>query len=252
MGEDPHYCDSLYCSEDYYSAEQLGVKLSMAIGEDGYLIGGDHWVVGQDFALDWDYSVKEIRDITDSTAVVELNIHNFEDTRVRLDLVYERDNWFVDEFHIFYDNERGKHMTSEKAQIKRYIKNAKATLEKGKNLTGYWGWMDDDTPELLLRLEMTDEGVVVTECNVYRLHSFDHLQATFDGEWLCIYEDSVDSILEPSDKCFELKLRFDENGDLEGPYRIKHPHSDGLQRGFITLRKGYFKYSDKAGSKKSD
>lgn len=249
MGEDSHYCGSLYCSEDFFSAEQLGVKLSMAIGEDGYLIGSDHWIVGQDYTEDWDYSIKEVRDITDTTAVVELNIHNFEDHRVQLDFVYERDNWFVDEFHFFYDNERDKRVTSEKAEIKRYIKNAKATLVKGKNLTGYWGWMDDDTPELLLGLEMTDEGVVVTECNVYRLHSFDHLQATFDGEWLCI-NNSFDSTPDSSEKWVNLRLRFDENSDLEGPYRIKHPHSNGLQRGFITLRKGYFKYRDEAKEKR--
>lgn len=242
--------DSLYCSTDYNTLQKEGIQLSLMTGFDGYFLGYDHWIIGQDYALDWNYQIKDVLNITDSTAVAELLVKNFEENRVALDLVYERGNWFIDDFHFSEFHKNTKEGYSERAEMLRIMDYYKVYLiEPGfpivemKKLEGSWGWVGDDVPELLLHLKLNNNELEVTECNVYRLYGFDHACATFDGETLSVFE-NYSSNINASDIWLELHLKLNEVGDLTGSYRIKHPLSKGLKKGDITLRKDYFKYRD--------
>ena len=116
--------------------------------------------------------------------------------------------------------------------------------EKVKDLVGYWGWVGDDCPELLLRLEMTDKGLEVTECNIYRMYGFDKATATFNGTDLTVYEQDYDEEAMIANREFHFDAHFDKNGDLTGDCYIKHPLAKEDYEGPLTLRKDYFKYSD--------
>ena len=89
------------CSERYMALYNKARQISE---EDGTLfIDSDHWVAGQDVDEEWSYELMSISNITDSTAQATMNIHNFSDQNVVLDLVFERGTWFVDNFHFFFE-----------------------------------------------------------------------------------------------------------------------------------------------------
>lgn len=89
------------CSERYMALFNKALQLSE---EDGTLfIDSDHWVAGQDVDEEWSYELMSLDNITDSTAQATMNIHNFSDQKVVLDLVFERGTWFVDNFHFFFE-----------------------------------------------------------------------------------------------------------------------------------------------------
>ena len=93
--------DSRFCSASYLLLDAQAEKLG---GEMGHLCRDyDHWVVGQDTDPQWGYKIKEIKNITDSTAEVDLIVRNFKNRHVALTLVYERGDWYVDDFHISFD-----------------------------------------------------------------------------------------------------------------------------------------------------
>lgn len=116
--------------------------------------------------------------------------------------------------------------------------------EKAKELVGYWGWVGDEGPELLLRLEMTDEGLEVSECNIYRLYGFDNATASFDGTELTVNELAYDEVAKDTTQEFYFHAHLDSNGELTGNCRIKHPAADKDYEGPLTLRKDYFKYDE--------
>ena len=124
--------------------------------------------------------------------------------------------------------------------------------EKAKALVGYWGWVGDGCPELLLRLEMTDKGLEVTECNIYRLYGFDKATATFNGTDLAVSELDYDEETQELNHEFRFDAHLDKNGDLTGDCRIKHPIASRNYVGPLTLRKDYFKYRDGAKGNLSD
>lgn len=113
-------------------------------------------------------------------------------------------------------------------------------------LVGYWGWVGDDGPELLLRLEMADSGLVVTECNIYRLYGFDNATASFDGKTLSVCEPGRDETSREVTREFRFDACLDSRGDLTGVCRVVHPLASGVYEGPLTLRKDYFKYRDAA------
>lgn len=63
--------------------------------------------------------------VNDSIATIELEIHNFSDQKVVLDLLYERGDWFVDDFHNFYQEDGVTYEMKEKDEICRFINNCK-------------------------------------------------------------------------------------------------------------------------------
>ena len=89
------------CSERYMA---LFNKAQQVSEEDGTMfIDSDHWIAGQDMDEEWRYELMSVTNITDSTAQATMNIHNYSDQKVVLDLVFERGTWFVDNFHFFFE-----------------------------------------------------------------------------------------------------------------------------------------------------
>ena len=89
------------CSERYLALYNKAKKISE---EDGTLfIDSDHWIAGQDMDEEWSYELMSVSNITDSTALATVNVHNYGDQKVVLDLVFERGTWVVDNFHFFFE-----------------------------------------------------------------------------------------------------------------------------------------------------
>jgi hypothetical protein len=196
--------------------------------------------MGQDRSPEWTYDTKKIENITDSTAEVEMDIRNFgKHNYVTLKLRYERGDWFVDDFVSYSGHETGEQNEySEVKTMEKFINDLREVHEKGRVFTGYWGWVYQDTPELLLRLVMTDQGLECTECTIYRLHSYHNVRTSFDGDYLYLEDFS-----EEAGK-IRLKLKLDDIGDLTGEAYVEHRYLKDSFEGTITLRKDFFYYRD--------
>lgn len=229
--------DSAFCSQRYYACLQQARQLSE---ETGFVfLDYDHWIMGQDRSPEWTYDIKKIGNITDSTAVVEMDIRNFgKHNTVTLELRYERGDWFVDDFVSYSNDETGDRSYSEVKEMEKFIKEQQEVNEKGRVFTGYWGWVYNDGPELLLRLVMTDKGLECTECTIYRLHSFHNVKTSFDGDYLYL-----DDLTEEDGK-IRLKLKIDDIGDLTGDAYVEHRYIRDIFEGTITLRRDFFYYRD--------
>ena len=237
----PFNRDSAYCSERYYALKKEALEICNETGD--ILYDYDYWVCGQDFSDDWSCKVAKVYEITDSTALVDLMIHNFNDKETTIALRFERDDWYIDDFTPESDD---------KEYLRETIRQGLKIREKAKSLVGYWGWVGDEGPELLLRLEMNGKGLEVTECNIYRLYGFDKATATFNGTYLTVDEMDYDEEANKVNHEFHFSAHLDKNGDLTGNCRIKHPLASRNYDGPLTLRKDYFKYRDGAKRNLSD
>ena len=94
--ENPFNRDSAYCSQRYYTLMQQASQVCEETGD--ILYDYDHWVCGQDFSDDWNCEVKSVYEVTDSTALVDLLIHNFCDHETTIALRFERNDWYIDDF----------------------------------------------------------------------------------------------------------------------------------------------------------
>lgn len=242
--KNPFNRDSAYCSERYYALMKEATQLCNETGD--ILYDYDYWVCGQDYSDDWSCKVAKVYEITDSAALVDLVIHNFSDTETTIALCFERNDWYIDDFSPSKDGD------DDKKYLRETIRRGLKIREKAKALVGYWGWVGDDGPELLLRLEMTDKGLEVTECNIYRLYGFDKTTVSFDGTNLSVYELDYDEENEELNHEFHFDAHLDKNGDLTGDCHIRHPIASRNYAGPLTLRKGYFKYRDGAKRNLSD
>ena len=92
----PFNRDSAYCSERYYALMKEALEICSETGD--ILYDYDYWVRGQDFSDDWSCRVTKVYEITDSTALVDLMIHNFDDIETTIALRFERDDWYIDDF----------------------------------------------------------------------------------------------------------------------------------------------------------
>ena len=111
--------DMRFCSAKYLSLDAHASKLSH---EMGYVYRDyDHWVVGQDIDQKWSYKIKDIKDIKEAEATVELTIHNFKNQHVILNLVYERGDWYVDNFHTSFSGKKPDEVDGEKADMLTFI-----------------------------------------------------------------------------------------------------------------------------------
>ena len=238
----PFNLDSAYCSERYYALMQEALEICGETGD--ILYDYDYWVRGQDIADDWSYKVVKVYNVTDSTALVDMVIHNFSDMENTIALRYECDDWYIDDFSPSDDGE------DDKAYLRRIIKEGKEAYEKAKTLAGDWGWVGEDCPELLLDMEMTDKGLRTKQCDVYRMYGFDHTTITFNGEHLTVNE-GADDELSPENQIL-LSLHLDQNGDLVGDCSINHRLACKNYNGPIRLRKGYFYYRDGVKKELSD
>ena len=114
-----HKDDDFGCSTYF---RQLSVKADSICEAQGYIwTDGDHWINGQDKDEEWWYKLQKLSQVTDSTAVAEMLIHNFEDATIFLHLVYERGDWYVDDFRFELFDGKKKHMLSEKKRTLEFL-----------------------------------------------------------------------------------------------------------------------------------
>ena len=109
--------DSIYCSTRYKALMKDALDLE---DEDDILLDYDHWTSSQD---DTNFTCKTVTvsNLTDSTAIAKVNEENVgRSYAVTLVLLFERNDWFVDDF-LF--NEDG---SSEKEYFKRFIEEKRA------------------------------------------------------------------------------------------------------------------------------
>ena len=240
----PFNLDSAYCSGRYYALMQEALEICDETGD--ILYDYDYWVCGQDISDDWSYKVAKVYQVTDSTALVDMIIHNFSDTEKTIALHFERDDWYIDDFN------PSPNGNDDKASLRSIIKQGKEAHEKAKTLAGDWGWVGENCPELLLDMEMTDKGLRAKQCDVYRMYGFDKTTITFDGEHLTVTEanEAADDELSPENQ-IRLFLHLDQNGDLVGDCSISHRLASKGYEGPIRLRKGYFFYRDGVKKKSS-
>ena len=89
--------DSLYYSEELYRLDNQIGDLEEELG--GPLIHDcDLWIHAQDFTSDLAFRVLRVKMDGNKKAYVTINIHCFgDDEEEVLTMVYERDNWFIDD-----------------------------------------------------------------------------------------------------------------------------------------------------------
>ena len=125
----PFNRDSAYCSERYYALMEEALEISNETGD--ILYDYDYWVCGQDWSEDWSCKVAKVYEITDSTALVDLNIHNFSDLKTTIALRFERDDWYIDDFSPSKDG------NDDKEYLRETIRQGLKIREKAKSLVGY-------------------------------------------------------------------------------------------------------------------
>ena len=127
----------------------------------------DYWVCGQDWSDDWSCKVAKVYEITDSTALVDLNIHNFSDIETTIALRFERDDWYIDDFSPSKDG------NDDKKYLRETIRQGMKIREKAKSLVGYWlGWRYG--PELLSGNERQRAGEVTSVTSIASMVSTRH------------------------------------------------------------------------------
>ena len=117
--KNPFNRDSAYCSERYYAMMQEALQL----------------------CNDWSCKVARIYEMTDSTALVDLDIHNFGDTQTTIALRFERNDWYIDDFSPSKDG------NDDKKYLRETIRQGLKIREQAKALVGYWGWVGNDSPD---------------------------------------------------------------------------------------------------------
>lgn len=121
--------DSLCCTESYLRLDAEAARLSQ--NRSQVYRDADHWAMGQDVSDDWSYQLQSVQLTTDSTASVKLNIHNFTDQEVWLDMRFERDDWYVDNFRMVYEGseyDEDGNVIPETEGIKEY--NERETIQE--------------------------------------------------------------------------------------------------------------------------
>jgi len=88
--------DEIYCSEDWNTTLKKALESQPDSDEIG-LFDYDYWITGQDFGNVSVSDVKVVK-LEGDDALVMLSMHNLGSvTKINLKMVYERDNWFIDD-----------------------------------------------------------------------------------------------------------------------------------------------------------
>lgn len=89
--------DSAYCTSRYNALMEQALD---CLEGDDILFDYDYWICGQDVSRDFRHQIEKVRDITDTTAVVELKVINSDNEHdVVLTLLFERGDWYIDDFN---------------------------------------------------------------------------------------------------------------------------------------------------------
>lgn len=88
--------DSIYYSKEFYHLDRMIGSIENQLGEP-IIHDVDYWIQGQDWCDDLSARILNIEMVSGKKALVTMNIHNCQDAQEILDLVYERNNWFIDD-----------------------------------------------------------------------------------------------------------------------------------------------------------
>ena len=89
--------DSVYCSADWNRCIARVDSVNQLNGTID-ILDADHWIMGQDWG-ELSVSDVQVTSMTDSTATVELNLHNLGNViPVRLGMIVENNAWRIDNF----------------------------------------------------------------------------------------------------------------------------------------------------------
>ena len=90
--------DSLYCSEEWNDLVSKVNKYDEEHNPDGIgFFDFDYWIMGQDFQ-DMSFHDVKVISMNDNEATVSLTLVNFSDIKLKLSMVYERGDWYIDNF----------------------------------------------------------------------------------------------------------------------------------------------------------
>lgn len=190
--QNPFNRDSAYCSERYYALMREASKLCDET--DDVLYDFDYWVCGQDFSEDWSCQVAKVYNMTDSSALVDLNVHNFGDTETTIALRYERGDWYIDDFSPSDDG------NDDKAYLRTTIQRCKDLIfgntaeamqpDEGNNflMNFYEAGEECDFDKAFLKRHLTDRALQ------YLKDQFDYEDETGEGmaTWLFYKYDTTD------------------------------------------------------------
>ena len=228
------------CSERYMKLYNKASELSRQSGMT--FLDADHWVQGNDVDEEWSYSILEVKDITPTTATAQVLVSNFNEHEVTLKLVFERGDWYVDNFITEVGGGWGgpdaePEYFDEAKNIQEFIDAVSKDMEIAEKVVGEWGWVGDGVPELLLTLKKNSDGQLkATECTIYRIHSF-------HGPLCGVYDGELHIGQRPDNDAIDVNVKLNEKGDeLTGHIMLKLAAHNYSYDGPITLRKNYFKY----------
>jgi len=89
--------DSQYFSKDFFHLHDQISSFENQIHEP-IVHDVDYWICAQDWSKDLAFQVLSVEMVNEKTAEVSINIHNCgQDSKETLVMVYERDNWFIDD-----------------------------------------------------------------------------------------------------------------------------------------------------------
>ena len=114
--------DSMFMSQEYNDLQNKALNIAERTQDP--IIDADHWVQGQDWTFPT-MQVKSIDNITQNTATAHVIItthmpgNNSEDNEIILSLVFERNDWYIDNMQQYYEGQ----LLDEKAWYKNYVEN---------------------------------------------------------------------------------------------------------------------------------
>ncbi len=89
--------DSQYFSKDFYHLHKQIGSIENQIKEP-IVHDVDYWIGGQDWSNDLSFQVLSVEMLNEKKAEVSINIHNCgHDSKDKLVMIYERDNWYIDD-----------------------------------------------------------------------------------------------------------------------------------------------------------
>lgn len=89
--------DQQFCSQSYKDAYDYADKYCQ---ENGFiLLDGDHYINGQDIDEEGlEYTIADVQMDSETAATVQIVVKNYRSSNVVVKLVYENENWFIDDF----------------------------------------------------------------------------------------------------------------------------------------------------------
>lgn len=94
--------DKTSCSQSYLKLRALTKQVCAVKGDDiTDLLEGNHWTLSADGDMpgkDWSFAILDVDNVTMYHAEVLVSVKEYYETKMKLHMVYERGDWYVDNF----------------------------------------------------------------------------------------------------------------------------------------------------------